>query len=272
MASAAPGSAAAALSALTTLRYSQDEAGIGVLALARPPVNALGRQLVADLGAAAAALAADPSVRAVVLTGEGRTFCAGADLKERQGMPEEQVRAFVRTLSATFQALAELPVPTAAAINGTAAGGGCELALACDFRVLDEAGRMGLPETTLAIVPGAGGTQRLPRLIGPARAKRWIFSGRLYTAAEALADGVADLTAPSGKVVEAAVDLVADMARSAPLAVRAAKRAVEAALDVPLAEGLELEWRAYETILSTEDRLEALAAFKEKRKPVFRGR
>ena len=261
-----------AIQELETLRYAQDEAGIGVLSLARPPVNALGRQLVADLGAAAAALAADGSVRALVLTGEGRTFCAGADLKERQGMSEDQVRAFVQTLSATFQSLAGLPMPTAAAINGTAAGGGCELALACDFRVLDEAGRIGLPETTLAIVPGAGGTQRLPRLIGPSRAKRWIFSGRLFTAAEAVADGVADLAAPSEKVVERAVDLLADMARSAPLAVRAAKRAVEAALDLPLQEGLDVEWRCYETILSTEDRLEALAAFKEKRKPVFKGR
>jgi enoyl-CoA hydratase/carnithine racemase len=264
--------AAKAIAALATLHYTQDDAGIGVLSLARPPVNALGRQLVADLGAAGAALAADASVRAVVLTGEGRTFCAGADLKERQGMPEEQVRAFVRSLSATFQALAELPMPTVAAINGTAAGGGCELALACDFRVLDAAGRIGLPETTLAIVPGAGGTQRLPRLIGPARAKRWIFSGKLFTAAEALADGAVDLAAPSGKVVEAAVELVADMASSAPLAVRAAKGAVEAALDLPLRAGLEVEWRAYETILPTEDRLEALAAFKAKRKPVFRGR
>jgi enoyl-CoA hydratase/carnithine racemase len=159
-----------------------------------------------------------------------------------------------------------------AAINGTAAGGGCELALACDFRVLDEDGRIGLPETTLAIVPGAGGTQRLPRLIGVARAKRWILSGRLFTAAEALADGVVDRTASGEKVRATAWDLVSEMAGAGPCAVRAAKQAVDAALDVPLSEGLEIEWRAYESILPTEDRLEALAAFREKRKPIFRGR
>ena len=261
-----------AMKNLQNLHYTQDEAGVGVLAMARPPVNALGREMVAELRATFDALAGDSSVRALVLTGEGRTFCAGADLKERQTMSEDEVRAFVRSLSDTFQALAELPVPTVAAINGTAAGGGCELVLACDFRVLDSAGRIGLPETTLAIVPGAGGTQRLPRLIGPSRAKRWIFSGRLYTAKEALADGAVDLLAPADKVRDAAVEFVTEMASSGPLAVRAAKSAVDAALSVPLLEGLEIEWRAYETILDTEDRLEALAAFKEKRSPVFKGR
>jgi enoyl-CoA hydratase/carnithine racemase len=264
--------AAETLKDLEALRYSQDDAGIGVLALSRPPVNALGRQVVADLRTALTALAADSSVRALVLTGAGRTFSAGADLKERQSMSEDEVRAFVRSLSDTFQKVAELPMPTVAAINGTAAGGGCELALACDFRILDSAGRVGLPETTLAIVPGAGGTQRLPRLIGPARAKRWIFSGRLFTADEALADGVADRIVPTDKVRDAAVEMVTEMARSGPLAVRAAKVAVDAALNVSLAEGLEIEWEAYEQILDTEDRLEALAAFQEKRKPVFKGR
>ena len=257
---------------LETLNYSQDEFGVGLLVIDRPPVNALGRQLVQDLGTAAAALAADASVRALTLAADGRTFCAGADLKERQSMDLEQVRAFVRRLSATCQHLAELPFPTVAAIHGTAAGGGCELALACDFRVLDASGRIGLPETTLAIVPGAGGTQRLPRLIGSARAKKWIFTGRLFDAREALDDGVVDCTVPAGEVRSTALEMMAEMARSAPLALKAAKRAVDEAFDGSMAQGLEREWAAYESILETADRLEALAAFKEKRRPIFKGR
>lgn len=264
--------ASRSLASLKNLHYSQDDQGAGLLLLDRPPVNALGRQLVADLDTAATALAADPSVRTLVLAAEGRTFCAGADLKERQTMNTDDVRAFVHTLSATCQKIAELPFPTVAAIHGTAAGGGCELALACDFRILDTVGRLGLPETTLAIVPGAGGTQRLPRLIGTARAKKWIFSGRLFSADEALADGVVDRIVPAEQVRQAALEMMAEMARSAPLALKAAKSAIDAAFDGPLPRGLEREWRAYETILDTEDRREALAAFKEKRAPVFKGR
>ena len=159
-----------------------------------------------------------------------------------------------------------------AAIHGTAAGGGCELALSCDFRVMESGGRIGLPETSLAIVPGAGGTQRLPRLIGVSRAKHWIFSGRLFTAEEALADGVADRVAGRDELLAVAHDMVIEAASAAPLAIRAAKAALDAALGLPLEEGLALEWEAYESILGTEDRLEALAAFREKRKPVFKGR
>jgi methylglutaconyl-CoA hydratase len=269
---AAPQSALDAINSLETVSYSQDAIGVGLLVIDRPPVNALGKQLVEDLGTAAAALAADASVRALALAAGGRTFCAGADLKERQSMDMDQVRAFVGTLSATCQHLAELPFPTVAAIHGTAAGGGCELALACDFRVLDESGRIGLPETTLAIVPGAVGTQRLPRLIGSARAKKWIFTGRLFGAQEALDDGVVDCTVPAGEVRTRALEMMAEMARSAPLALKAAKRAVDEAFDGSMTQGLEREWQAYESILETEDRLEALAAFKEKRPPVFKGR
>lgn len=257
---------------LQTLRYTQDADGIGVLTLDRPPVNALGRALVDELGTATAALAGDVSVRGLIVNATGRTFCAGADLKEREAMSVEDVRAFVQRLSRTFQHVAGLPMPTVAAIHGTAAGGGCELALACDFRVLAEDGRIGLPETTLGIVPGAGGTQRLPRLIGPARAKKWIFSGNLYGAEQALADGVVDGVAAAVNLTETARQMIAGMAASAPLAVRAAKQAIESALGTSLDEGLKSEWRAYEQILHSEDRLEALAAFREKRKPDFKGR
>ena len=227
------------LASLETLEYSQDDLGVGLLLMDRPPVNALGRQLVAELGTAADALAADPSVRALTLAAQGRTFCAGADLKERQTMNAQEVRTFVRLLSATFQKLAVLPIPTVAAIHGTAAGGGCELALACDFRVLDASGRIGLPETTLGIVPGAGGTQRLPRLTGTARAKKWIFSGKLFRADEALADGVVDRIVPADEVRPAALEMMTEMARSAPLVAmkptpRATSSVAPRAIKVPL--------------------------------------
>ncbi|MFQ5718183.1 MAG: enoyl-CoA hydratase-related protein [Acidobacteriota bacterium] len=264
--------AATVIAGLTTLILEVDDDGIAVLTLDRPPVNALGQQLVADLDRAAEALAADASVRVLILAAAGRTFCAGADLKERQSMDEDAVRVFVRKLSATFSKLANLPVPTVAAIHGTAAGGGCELALCCDFRVMESSGRIGLPETTLGIVPGAGGTQRLPRLTGVSTAKKWIFSGRLFAADEALADGVVDEVSGRDALLARAHAFVADMAQAAPLAIRAAKRAIDAAGGLPLADGLAVEWTAYESILSTEDRLEALAAFREKRKPNFRGR
>jgi methylglutaconyl-CoA hydratase len=156
--------------------------GVRVLVLDRPPVNALGRQLVSELERALAGLAADAAARCVIVRSAQRHFCGGADLKERRGMTRDEARAFVPRLAGVCNAIAGL----------AAAGGGCELALACDLRILASDTTIGLRETALAIIPGAGGTQRLPRLIGPARAKRWIFTARMHTAAEALADGVAD--------------------------------------------------------------------------------
>jgi enoyl-CoA hydratase/carnithine racemase len=256
---------------LRHLRHAA-EGGIVTLTLARPPVNALGRELVEDLAAACEALAGDRDVRALVLAAEGRNFCAGADLKERQGMSEDDVRRWVQFLNGTFEALANLPFPTVAAIQGVAAGGGFELALACDFRVLEESGQVGLPESTLAILPGAGGTQRLPRLIGPARAKRWIFDGSLRRATEALVEGAVDQLADDAGAIESARALVGGMMRAAPLSLRHAKRAIDEGWGRPLHEALQTEIRAYEAIIPTEDRREALAAFREKRPPVWKGR
>lgn len=257
-----------------TLRHirSTAQGGIALLTLARPPVNALGRELVEDLAAACAALAGDSSVRALVVAAEGKNFCAGADLKERQGMSEEDVRGWVPFLNGTFETLAMLPFPTVAAIQGVAAGGGFELALACDFRVVEESAQVGLPETTLAILPGAGGTQRLPRLIGPARAKRWIFDGALRKATEALVEGAVDQIAPDGEVLASARELASTMLRAAPLSLRHAKRAIDEGLGRSLHDALQDEIRAYEAIIPTEDRREALAAFREKRPPVWKGR
>jgi methylglutaconyl-CoA hydratase len=246
--------------------------GIRVLVLDRPPVNALGRELVDDLLTACDTLREDTQARCVVVRSAGKHFCAGADLKERQGMTLDEVRAFVPKLAGVCNALAGLPMPTVAAVHGTAAGGGCEVALGCDLRILAEDATIGLRETALAILPGAGGTQRLPRLVGPAIAKRWIFTGRMHTAAQALEDGVAQLVVPAGYLEAAALDLARAIAANGPVAIRLAKRAIDGGADLGLAPALALEWDCYQGVLGTQDRVEALAAFAEKRPPKFQGR
>ncbi|HXI02548.1 MAG TPA: enoyl-CoA hydratase-related protein [Candidatus Saccharimonadales bacterium] len=257
---------------LRHIRYEIDPGHVGLLTIDRPPVNALGRELVEDLHAACTALGEDDGPRALVVAAKGKAFCAGADLKERRTMSEEDVQAWVPFLSGAFTRLAALPMPTIACIQGIAAGGGLELALACDLRVAEEGVKIGLRETALAIIPGAGGTQRLPRLIGPSRAKMWIFTARLFDASEAQRDGVVDLVAGAGKGLEAALGLAAEIAGNGPLAIRAAKRAVDKGASLTLAEGLKAELRAYGSIIRTEDRVEAVRAFNEKRRPDFKGR
>ena len=246
--------------------------GVRALVLDKPPVNALGRELTEDIRAAASLLKDDAAARCVIVRSAGRHFCAGADLKERQSMSLDDVRAFVPQLAGACNDLAVLPMPTVAAVNGTAAGGGCELALACDLRLLAADATIGLRETALAILPGAGGTQRLPRLIGPSRAKHWIFTARMHTADEALADGVADRVVEPAALLEAAHELARSIAANGPVAVRLAKRAIDQGADLPLPEALSVEWACYQGVLGTEDREEALRAFAEKRPPRFRGR
>lgn len=257
---------------MRVVRIETPEDGIRVLVLDRPPVNALGRELVDDLLTACDTLREDTQARCVVVRSAGKHFCAGADLKERQGMTLDEVRAFVPKLAGVCNALAGLPVPTIAAVKGTAAGGGCEVALGCDLRILAEDATIGLRETALAILPGAGGTQRLPRLVGPAIAKRWIFTGRMHTAAQALEDGVAQQVVPAGYLEAAALDLARAIAANGPVAIRLAKRAIDGGADLGLAPALALEWDCYQGVLGTQDRLEALAAFAEKRPPKFQGR
>ena len=260
------------MSAGRIARVEPVDGGVRILTLDKPPVNALGRELVAALEVALASLRDDAEARCVVVRSGGKHFCAGADLKERQGMSLEEVKAFVPRLAGVCNAVAGLPVPTIAAVNGTAAGGGCELALACDLRVLADDATIGLRETALAILPGAGGTQRLPRIAGIARAKRWIFTAKMHTAAEAAADGVADRVVPAAALDEAAASLAAEIAANGPVAIRLAKRAIERGWDLPIEEALALEWRCYEGVLPTSDRTEALRAFAEKRPPRFTGR
>ncbi len=260
------------ITGLRHVRYEVRDDHIGLLTIDRPPVNALGRELVEDLNTACAVLEKGTDPRALIIAATGKAFCAGADLKERKTMSEGDVRAWVPYLSGTFTRIAALPMPTIACIQGLAAGGGLELALACDLRVVEEPVTLGLRETALAIIPGAGGTQRLPRLIGAGRAKKWIFTARMFSAKEAHSDGIVDVLAHEGRGLESALRVAADIAGNGPLAVRAAKRAIEEGLSLPMSEALKAEVRAYESIIHTEDRVEAVSAFNEKRPPVFKGR
>lgn len=233
--------------------------------------NALSRQVVEELKETAASLATDAEVRAVIIHGgEAKAFCSGADLKERQGMVDAQVYEMVHLLRETVTLCERLPMPVIAAIHGMAFGGGCELALAADIRLMSDDAQIGLTEVSWAIIPGAGGCIRLPQLVGSAIAKELIFTARKLTAAEALGIGLVNRVVAREELLPAAREMAERIASQGPLAVRAAKRAINGGL--ALGTGLALEWEAYQSILPTEDRQEGLRAFAEKRPPVYRGR
>ncbi len=231
--------------------------------------NALGRAVVEGLLDAAGRVAREKAVRAVVLCGEGPNFCAGADLKERQGMDQAQVREFVGLLNRTFRAVESSPKVWIAAIHGPCLGGGLELALCADLRVARRDAVVGLPEVRLGILPGAGGTQRLPRLVGVARAKEMILTGSRYPADEALRLGVVNRVADNHEA--AALALADEVCQGAPISLTQAKRAVNDGWDLPLEAGLVLERACYDVIIPTQDRLEGLRAFAEKRPPQYKG-
>jgi enoyl-CoA hydratase/carnithine racemase len=237
-------------------------------------MNALSRAALVALGQLARAAASNASIRAIVVCGAGeKAFCAGADLKERRGMTEDEVRAQLDLCRTEFGAIDRSPKPVVAAIQGLALGGGLELALCCDLRVATPDAQLGLPETSIGIIPGAGGTQRLPRIVGEGRAKEMILLARRVSAQEALAWGLVNRVVPAGKnVVDDAVEWIHPIADGAPFAQSSALEAIDHALNERLDVGLALERSAYEKTLVTEDRREALAAFAEKRKPSFRGR
>lgn len=246
---------------------------IAVITIDREDVrNALSSAVINDLFELCRELTTEKNIWAVVFCGKGdKAFSAGADLKERQGMNESEAFAFVEKIQATFQAIAELPMPTIAAINGDAFGGGLELALACDLRIMSAHARVGLTECSLGIIPGAGGTQRLPRIVGVSRAMDMIFQARRLNAEEALALGLVNYVVHSSEQVRIrARELALAISNNAPLAVRAAKHALNASLEKPMKEGLMAELAAYHQILDTEDRREGLRAFREKRVPLFR--
>lgn len=236
--------------------------------------NALSRAMLLELGRLAREVAASPTVRAVVLTGAGdRAFCAGADLKERATMNDGDVLDQIGLYRSELGALDHCSKPVVAALNGVALGGGLELALCCDLRTAASHAELALPETSLGIIPGAGGTQRLPRLVGEARAKEMILLGRRIGADEAQAWGLVNRVAPKGAdVVADAIAWIAPIADGAPIAQAAALDAIDRGRDVALDAGLAFEKASYEKTLGTEDRREALAAFAAKRKAQFQGK
>lgn len=237
------------------------DGAVGVIRLSRPPLNVLDRAAQAALHRAAEQAAADDRVRSVVLHGGPRAFSAGADIKEMAAMTHAEMVRHAAVLQAAFDAVAAIPKPVVAAINGPALGGGCELALCADVRICGTEARLGLPEILLGVIPGAGGTQRLPRLIGPARAKELIFTGRQVSAAEALELGLVDLVKPTDQVLDSALQWARRFEAGPALALHAAKTAVDRGLATDLAAGLAIEQTAFAGLFGTADRTAGMQRF-----------
>lgn len=245
------------------------------LTLVNPPLNLVTRELLGDLAAALDILAASPAsdVRAVVVTGDGeRAFSAGSHVGEFESQRGAAGRERHELESGVASRLADLPMPTIAAIEGNALGGGLELALCCDLRIASERARIGMPEVRLAVTPGAGGTQRLPRVVGPAMAKDLILTGRILTAEEARQIGLVNQVVPAGEALAAADAVAAEIALRGPLAVREAKRLIDQAMDLDLDAGLAAELDASDRVFASDDMLEGAKSFFEKRDPNYLGR
>jgi enoyl-CoA hydratase/carnithine racemase len=241
------------------------EAGpaIAVIRLDRPPMNALNSVVQAEIAAAAAQVSADPDVAAVVIYGGEKVFAAGADIKEMADASYAHMAATTRALQDSFTAVAAIAKPVIAAITGYALGGGLELALCADFRVAGEGARVGQPEILLGLIPGAGGTQRLPRLVGPARAKDIVYTGRFVAAPEALAIGLVDQVVPDAEVYAAAVEFARRFTAGPAVALRAAKQAIDAGLETDLDTGLEIERLHFAGLFATEDARTGMRSFVE---------
>lgn len=252
---------------------TDEKDGVLTLTLNRPKVmNSFSFELLRALKAQIDAIRFRPEIRVVIITGSGeKAFCAGADLKERATLTPLQVKEFIFTIRDLFSSIENLNKPVIAAVNGVALGGGTELALACDIRLASATASMGLTETRLAIIPGAGGTQRLPRLIGRGKAKELIFTGRRVPAEEALVIGLVNQVCEPDNLQEACQSMAAEICQTGPIAIEQAKYAINHGLETDLHTGLAIESNAYWVTIPTQDRLEGLAAFREKRKPVYRG-
>ena len=251
-----------------TVKYELAEE-IALVTMNNPPVNAFSKNLIDDFNAIFDELRAK-KLRVVVLTGVGKAFQAGADIRMFLDLKtEEDGLALGKTVQDLVNNAARMECPVIAAINGVALGGGTELAVACDIRVASSAAKFGLPEVTYGIIPGAGGTQRLPRLIGPGRAKMLLFSGRIIDADEALKIGLVDMVVEPDQLMPEVMQLAGMIAGKSPGAVRIAKRAVNEGLDVPLSDGMMIERRYLGKLIAIGDQIEGATAFLEKRKPNF---
>jgi enoyl-CoA hydratase/carnithine racemase len=249
------------------------EAAVAEIILDRPEaMNALSTAMAARLAAVCADLAADSGIRAIIMAAAGRAFCVGADLKERAAMSDAQLMAQRPVFRAAFGSVLALPQPVIAAVHGYALGGGCELALSCDLIVADETAVFGLPEVTVGLVPGGGGTQLALRRLGPGRAADVVLTGRRVDAAEAERLGLADRLVPTGGAGEISRELAVRIAGNSPVAVLNAKRALRQGAGVPLAVGLEVEDSAWRAAAFSADRKEGIAAFVQKRTPQWPGR
>ena len=237
--------------------------GVGTIRLDRPKMNAISLQVQDELRAAAAEATQRDDVKAVVLTGGERVFAAGNDVKEMADLSYADMVTVSHSIQSAVDAVAAIPKPVVAAVNGYALGGGCELALGADVRFAAEDAVLGQPEVLLGIIPGAGGTQRLSRLVGPSRAKDIIFTGRFVKADEALAIGLVDRVVPADRVYPEAVEWAAQFAHAASHAVRAAKQAIDHGLEVDLATGLEIERMHFAALFATEDRTTGMRSFVE---------
>lgn len=244
------------------VRVEVDEA-VGTIRLDRPPMNALNAEIQAEIEQAAAEVSANPAVRAVVIYGGGKIFAAGADIKEMSALGYVQMAGYSKGLQDCLTAVAAIGKPVIAAITGYALGGGLELALCADFRVVGRSAKLGQPEILLGLIPGAGGTQRLPRLIGPAKAKDIIFTGRFVDSAEALAIGLADQVVPDEDVYRAAKEMAAKFAGGPAVALQAAKHAIDAGLETDLATGLEVERLSFAGLFATQDAATGMRSFLE---------
>ena len=258
----------------TSLLLVEEKNKAAVLTLNRPKVmNCLNFDLLYALRDERDALQYRTGIRCVIITGAGeKSFCAGADLKERATLTQDEVKKFILTIRNLLTSIQNLPIPVISAVNGIALGGGTEVALASDIRIASETASMGLTETRLAIIPGGGGTQRLPRIVGVAKAKELIFTGRRVDAAEALDIGLVNQVVSPDSLMDACLDMAAMIAETGPIAVEMAKYAIDKGIETDLATGLAIESNAYRVTIPTADRVEGLTAFREKRKPVYKGR
>lgn len=252
----------------------EEDSGVATLTLNRPEVmNSLNFSLLHTLKDQIEAFRFRRDVRVIIITGSGdRAFCAGADLKERATLSPDQVREYIFTIRSLFTTIEELNKAVIAAVNGIALGGGTELALASDIRIAGANASMGLTETRLAIIPGAGGTQRLPRLVGRGKAKELIFTGQRIDAREALRIGLVNKVCEQQELLAECRKMAAMICETGPIAIEQAKYAINYGLETDIHTGLAIESNAYWVCIPTEDRLEGLAAFKEKRKPVYKGK
>jgi len=251
----------------------EEKEKIAVITLNRPKVmNSLNFDLLFALKEKIESIRFAPNIRVVIITGAGeKAFCSGADLKERVTLPPIKVKEYIYTIRSLFSLIENLNKPVIAGVNGIALGGGTELALASDIRIVSSSALMGLTETRLAIIPGAGGTQRLPRLVGKGKAKELIFTGRKVNADEALSIGLANQICEPKELLDKCMEMASMICKAGPIAIEQAKYAINYGLETDINTGLGIESNAYMVTIPTQDRLEGLQAFKEKREPIYKG-